>query len=115
MLDHFQLHQYEVANFANKGCESKHNNYYWDSTQYIGVGPGAHGRFYLNTDGPREARVQTLDPQLWQSSVELNGHAPQIRQEQSHLDVLSELLATSLRSRKGAQQSRYWLIGFIFH
>ena len=33
---------YEVSNFALPGYESKHNSSYWDGTQYIGVGAGAH-------------------------------------------------------------------------
>lgn len=27
-----------------QGAESRHNLSYWNGTQYIGVGPGAHGR-----------------------------------------------------------------------
>jgi len=27
-----------------KGAESRHNLSYWNGIQYIGVGPGAHGR-----------------------------------------------------------------------
>ncbi|MDE6535984.1 MAG: radical SAM family heme chaperone HemW [Muribaculaceae bacterium] len=33
---------YEISNFALPGLESKHNSSYWDSTPYLGLGPGAH-------------------------------------------------------------------------
>lgn len=40
------FHRYEVSNFARTvRAESVHNKAYWEGKQYIGVGPGAHGRF----------------------------------------------------------------------
>ncbi|NXL94811.1 RSAD1 protein, partial [Alectura lathami] len=36
---------YEVSNFARKGALSTHNLSYWRAEEYVGVGPGAHGRF----------------------------------------------------------------------
>ncbi len=35
---------YEVSNHARKGSESRHNLGYWRYQNYIGIGPGAHGR-----------------------------------------------------------------------
>ena len=34
--------QYEISNFARPGCESRHNNKYWQLVPYLGLGPGAH-------------------------------------------------------------------------
>ncbi|MBQ9414750.1 MAG: radical SAM family heme chaperone HemW [Clostridia bacterium] len=34
--------QYEISNFAKPGCESRHNLKYWNSDDYIGIGPAAH-------------------------------------------------------------------------
>ena len=33
---------YEISNFAKPGCESRHNNSYWNDTAYIGCGAAAH-------------------------------------------------------------------------
>ncbi|MEY4457572.1 MAG: hypothetical protein RIS25_165 [Actinomycetota bacterium] len=33
---------YEVSNWAKPGCESLHNQAYWNSTDWWGYGPGAH-------------------------------------------------------------------------
>lgn len=33
---------YEISNFAKPGRQSRHNSSYWDSTPYLGLGPGAH-------------------------------------------------------------------------
>lgn len=38
------LIQYEVSNYARPGHESRHNLIYWQYQDYIGIGPGAHGR-----------------------------------------------------------------------
>jgi oxygen-independent coproporphyrinogen-3 oxidase len=42
-LEALGLPQYEVANFARSGCESRHNRAYWRRRPYLGLGPGAHG------------------------------------------------------------------------
>lgn len=33
---------YEISNFAQPGCESRHNSSYWNDTTYIGCGAAAH-------------------------------------------------------------------------
>ena len=44
------IHPYEVSNFSVPGEECRHNLCYWNYEDYIGVGPGAHGRFYAAVD-----------------------------------------------------------------
>ena len=39
------LPAYEISNHARPGQESRHNLTYWTYQDYIGIGPGAHGRF----------------------------------------------------------------------
>ncbi|MEO8381169.1 MAG: radical SAM family heme chaperone HemW [Acidobacteriota bacterium] len=36
------LRQYEISNFAGPGDESRHNLAYWNRTEYLGFGLGAH-------------------------------------------------------------------------
>lgn len=101
------FHRYEVSNFA-RGCSaSVHNLSYWTGGQYIGVGPGAHGRFAISgscsksCDGSREARVQTLEPKAWMREVESFGHATCKSVKLSHMDLLNELVVSGLRTDKG--------------
>jgi oxygen-independent coproporphyrinogen-3 oxidase len=53
------LPAYEISNHASAGNESKHNLTYWRYGDYLGVGPGAHGR----TNG--FATTQTRSPEKW--------------------------------------------------
>ena len=46
-----RLEHYEISNFALPGFRSRHNSKYWDLSEYIGLGPGAHSLF----DGRRFA------------------------------------------------------------
>jgi oxygen-independent coproporphyrinogen-3 oxidase len=36
------INQYEISNFAKKGCQSIHNSNYWSGQKFIGIGPSAH-------------------------------------------------------------------------
>jgi len=38
---------YEVSNFAKPNHSSRHNLAYWKAFDYVGVGPGAHGRLTI--------------------------------------------------------------------
>lgn len=49
--------QYEISNFAKEGKESRHNLKYWNSEDYIGIGPAAHS-FY---DGKRWYYERSLE------------------------------------------------------
>lgn len=57
------LPAYEVSNHARAGEESRHNLTYWRYGDYVGVGPGAHGR--LSLDGKTYATVQSKKPEDW--------------------------------------------------
>jgi coproporphyrinogen III oxidase-like Fe-S oxidoreductase len=108
LLKEFGFERYEISNFAKTGScsQSSHNMSYWNGTQYVGIGPGAHSRFFPLGTNLRESRVQALDPKSWQDLVERNGHATRLCKQQSQIDVLSELIATSLRTTKGIQPKR---------
>ncbi|WP_371170165.1 radical SAM family heme chaperone HemW [Aliiroseovarius sp. 2305UL8-7] len=61
------LPAYEVSNHARSGQESQHNLIYWSSGDWIGIGPGAHGR--LTLDGQRFATETRLLPSDWLDDV----------------------------------------------
>jgi oxygen-independent coproporphyrinogen-3 oxidase len=43
-----ELPRYEVSNYAAPGQECRHNQNVWDGRPYIGIGPGAAGRPFVN-------------------------------------------------------------------
>lgn len=63
------LPAYEISNHARPGSESRHNLSYWRYDDYIGIGPGAHGR-RLNNATQRHKK-----PENFLSAISRNGHA----------------------------------------
>ena len=90
---------YEVSNFAKPGEESRHNLVYWRGGEYIGIGPGAHGR--ITIDGQRYASVQTPNPNQWLLSNREAEMAPL-----SPADVQDEYVMMALRLSEGAELAR---------
>ncbi|XP_054463302.1 radical S-adenosyl methionine domain-containing protein 1, mitochondrial, partial [Anoplopoma fimbria] len=101
--------QYEVSNFARQKAVSHHNTSYWKGRQYIGVGPGAHGRFVPLGEGGvlREARTQTLEPDVWIREVQQRGHGTRRRIQLSHLELLEEVLVMGMRMTDGINH-KHW-------
>lgn len=65
------LPAYEISNHAREGDACRHNLTYWHYDDYIGVGPGAHGRYCLG-DG-RHAVENARAPDAWLRQVERLG------------------------------------------
>jgi putative oxygen-independent coproporphyrinogen III oxidase len=72
-LDSAGFEAYEVSNHA-KGTanRSRHNLVYWTSQDWIGVGPGAHGR--MGWEGARRATVAAKRPEAYIKAVSSHGH-----------------------------------------
>jgi oxygen-independent coproporphyrinogen-3 oxidase len=66
------LPAYEVSNHARPGEESRHNLIYWRYGDYLGIGPGAHGRLYIASE--RIATSTERLPEAWLAHVSEHGH-----------------------------------------
>ena len=91
------LYRYEVSNHAKYGFESKHNLNYWEYGDYIGIGPGAHGRY-------GDKKLMTIDikqPELWIKSVIDHGNGVELKQLLTDEDMRIEKVMMSMRLSSG--------------
>ncbi len=99
------LNAYEISNYAKEGAESRHNMIYWRYGDYIGIGPGAHGRITL--DGKKQATITPSLPEAWLQRVQSNGHSLQLNEIISKPEQAEEYLMMSLRLSEGTSLSRF--------
>jgi oxygen-independent coproporphyrinogen-3 oxidase len=88
------LPAYEISNHAAPGQESRHNLAYWRYGEYLGLGPGAHGRLLI--DGQRLATSQRTSPEGW-----LSGARRETETLLSPKERATEMLMLGLRLREG--------------
>lgn len=96
---------YEVSNHARTGAESRHNLVYWRMGDYVGIGPGAHGRVTL--DGQRWATVAPKAPGGWLAMVEAGRAGEEPREAVPLTEQATEYLMMSLRLSEGTDMARY--------
>jgi oxygen-independent coproporphyrinogen-3 oxidase len=95
---------YEVSNHARPGAESRHNLIYWSHGDYIGIGPGAHGRLTLN--GTRWATEAYTHPDAWLMRSD-SAQTEKVRVAISAKDQAGEYLMMGLRISNGIDLHRY--------
>ncbi len=98
------LPAYEISNHAAPGLECRHNLTYWRYEDYVGVGPGAHGR--LTAGGARVATRQHRAPEAWLERVERDGHATRTDMALSPADSAAECLMMGMRTVGGIDLAR---------
>ena len=99
LTDAAGLLAYEVSNHAVPGAESKHNLINWKAGDWIGVGPGAHGRLTMGVN--RVATETYLSPTEWLDAVMKFGSGEIHRHTQSKKEALEEALMMGLRLSEG--------------
>ena len=95
---------YEVSNHARDGAQSRHNLIYWRYGDYIGVGPGAHGR--MTVSGQRMATVCFSNPLKWLDNSTV-GSTEQPREVLSRTEQATEFLLMGLRLHEGISTHRF--------
>jgi putative oxygen-independent coproporphyrinogen III oxidase len=99
------LPAYEVSNYALPGLECRHNLIYWRGGDYIGIGPGAHGRLTL-AGGPVRTE-QVPSPAGWRAAVDADGHATRLAEDIPPPERAEELLLMGLRLTEGIDRARF--------
>ena len=98
------LPAYEISNHAAPGAQCRHNLTYWRYGDYVGAGPGAHGRFV--EDGRRVVTIDEAMPETWVNRVEAEGHGITGGEVLSRSEEADELLLMGLRLREGIDLPR---------
>lgn len=101
------LPSYETSNHAVPGAESQHNLVYWHYGEYVGIGPGAHGRLVGENGKSRFATATERNPERWLSLVEMHQHGTITDDELSREEQGDEFLVMGLRLNEGIDLSRY--------
>jgi putative oxygen-independent coproporphyrinogen III oxidase len=90
---------YEISNHARPGAESRHNLAYWRYDDYLGIGPGAHGR--ITRDGIKYATRQRRLPEAWLKQPEFEETAAIPRET-----AIEEMVMMGLRITQGISRAK---------
>jgi len=93
------LPAYEISNHARPGAECRHNLVYWRYQDYLGIGPGAHGR--VTRDGVKYATRHRRLPEAWLKQPKFEETTPIGRETQ-----VEEMVMMGLRLVEGIPRPR---------
>jgi oxygen-independent coproporphyrinogen-3 oxidase len=105
IMDAAGLPAYEISNHARDGAESRHNLTYWHYDDYIGIGPGAHGRYIC--DQTRHAVENLRAPDVWLRHVAAQGNGVKTDDILDDETAMREALMMGLRLKKGIDLIRW--------
>ena len=95
ILPVYGFERYEISSFARKGYRSRHNQKYWELSDYLGLGPAACSRI------GRTRTENTPGVRLYEKEL-LTGHPPQQEVETlSATDEMEEYCFLHLRMKEG--------------
>ena len=98
------LDRYEISNHAKPDHHCEHNLIYWRAQNWIGIGPGAYGRYWI--EGKRMETQCERNPSAWCDSVKENGHGLKSVSCESEKQATSEILMMGLRLSEGVSLER---------
>lgn len=99
ILSYAGLTHYEVSNHSKPGEECRHNLTYWRYGDYVGVGPGAHGR--ISKSGNKWAYRRISNPEKWLEQTEARGDGIQKKTKLTQKQVFQEMVLMGLRLTEG--------------
>ncbi len=98
--------RYEVSAYARPGQQCRHNRHYWEFGDYLGIGPGAHGKISFPNRIERHARLR--NPDSWMDAA--------LEHNQSHLaekravvpsELPFEFMLNALRLKTGVPSALF--------
>jgi oxygen-independent coproporphyrinogen-3 oxidase len=105
MLADKGLRAYEVSNYAVPGEESRHNLTYWQGGDYIGVGPGAHGRITIEQSADCESRQSAnIMRSVDRVSLEPSFMREPVGSQREHIRIATQTLKSPERWLEAVQR-----------
>ncbi len=100
------LVRYEVSAFAKPAAQARHNVNYWEFGDYLGLGPGAHGKISFPDKIVRQARMR--QPDSWmRSAIARDGSHVSEQRVLTGAELPFEFMLNALRLRRGVACSLY--------
>ena len=94
---------YEVSAYAKSGAYARHNTNYWQFGDYLGIGPGAHGKISFPDKIVRT--VNQRSPENWMANALKADGSHQVEwRELDAADIPFEFMLNALRLREGVEQ-----------
>jgi oxygen-independent coproporphyrinogen-3 oxidase len=98
--------RYEVSAFAKPGARARHNVNYWEFGDYLGIGPGAHGKLSFHDRIERQARQRHPDNWMRAALARDATHLTERRQLKT-AELPFEFMLNALRLEKGVASTLY--------
>ena len=95
----------EISNHARPGSDCRHNLVYWTGGDYVGIGPGAHGR--LSVGETVFATEQIPGPANWLEAVAANGNGTRKYEALDEATRIEEILMMGLRLHDGLTRDAF--------
>jgi len=105
ICDQHSLPAYEISNHSLPGSECRHNLTYWMGGDYIGIGPGAHGRVTINQIVYETEQI--TGPEAWLAAVERRGHATRKESQINPNSRIEEIFMMGLRLTNGISRNNF--------
>jgi oxygen-independent coproporphyrinogen-3 oxidase len=99
IMEDRKMPAYEISNHAVYGQECIHNLVYWKYRDYLGVGPGAHGRVTIKNE--KFATRGHRAPEIWMNKVKKEGVGAHPFEKVSYKERFIEALMMGLRLTEG--------------
>lgn len=100
------LPAYEISNHARPGAECRHNLLYWQGEDFLGIGPGAHGRL-TDAQGRTMFHRRHRAPEIWRGLVAERGEGTAEEGVLAHEDRVTELVMMGLRLTSGLSLEKF--------
>ena len=104
------LPAYEISNHGKFTAQCQHNVNYWQAGDWIGIGPGAHGRFTIAANNynniQRCGTTTRRSPAGWLQSVQKTGHGIETQTYDGANEFAAEMIMMGLRLTTGVSVQR---------